>query len=215
MIASFSINDTFAQLEELIVVTTDQSSYQEGDTIVVSGEVRDRLYNSPISITVYAPDGLTVASAIVYIDSYNKFQREITAGGTMKDEGTYTIKVQVYIDSVVRTAETTFYFQSQQLSDCGPNQVFQLGVCQDVMSSVNVDLEIYPVPFDITANDMVTLEFTAKSDSLKGTVTKAIDHLDYKVMVSKDGNEIWSEQFHDHDGNLELKIKCCFSCSNY
>ncbi len=204
----FSTNDTFAQLEELIVITTDQSSYQEGDTIVISGEVRDRLYNSPISITVFSPDGLTIASAIVYIDSYNKFQREITAGGTMIDEGTYTIRVQVYIDSAVRTAETTFEFQSSQQPDCGPNQVFQLGVCQDidVMSSVNVDLEIYPVPFDKTANDMVTLEFTAKSDALKGALTGAIDHLDYKVIISKDGNEIWSQQFHDHDGNLELKI---------
>jgi len=125
----FSTNDTFAQIEELIVVTTDQSSYQDGDTIIISGEVSDRLDNIPISLAVYAPDGLTIASAIVYIDFYNKFQREITAGGTMIDEGTYTIRVQVYIDSAVRTAETTFEFQSSQQPDCGPNQVFQLGVC--------------------------------------------------------------------------------------
>jgi len=81
-------------------------------------------------------------------------------------------------------------------------------VYADVMSGVNVDLEIYPVPFNNTANDMVTLSFTAKSDALKGTTitSMVIDHLDYKVIISKDGNEIWSDQFHDHDGNLELQI---------
>jgi len=78
-----------------------------------------------------------------------------------------------------------------------------------MMSGVYLGLDIDPMlPFDNTANDMVTLSFTAKSDELKGaTMTDTlIDHLDYKVMISKDGNEIWSEQFHDHDGNLELEI---------
>ena len=78
-----------------------------------------------------------------------------------------------------------------------------------MMSGVYLGLDIDPMlPFDNTANDMVTLSFTAKSDELKGTkmTSMIIDHLDYKVMISKDGNEIWSDQFHDHDGNLELQI---------
>jgi len=75
-----------------------------------------------------------------------------------------------------------------------------------MMSGVNLGLDIYPMlPFDNTANDMVTLEFTAKSDVLKGD-SGAVNHLDYKVMIAKDGNEIWSEQFHEHDGNLEIQI---------
>jgi len=74
-----------------------------------------------------------------------------------------------------------------------------------MMSGVNLDLDIDPMlPFDNTVSDMVTLSFTAKSDALKGSGT--VDHLDYKVIISKDGNEVWSEQFHEHDGNLELQI---------
>jgi len=78
-----------------------------------------------------------------------------------------------------------------------------------MMSGAYLGLDIDPMlPFDNTANDMVTLSFTAKSDELKGTTmtSMVIDHLDYKVIISKDGNELWSEQFHDHDGNLELQI---------
>jgi len=78
-----------------------------------------------------------------------------------------------------------------------------------MMSGVYLGLDIDPMlPFDNTVSDMVTLTFTAKSDELKGTemTSMVIDHLDYKVMISKDGNEVWSEQFHEHDGNLELQI---------
>ncbi len=74
-----------------------------------------------------------------------------------------------------------------------------------MMTGVYLGLDIDPMlPFDNTANDMVTLSFTAKSDELMGS--GAIDHLDYKVIISKDGSEVWSEQFHEHDGNLELQI---------
>jgi len=56
-----------------------------------------------------------------------------------------------------------------------------------MMSGDYLGLDIDPMlPFDNTANDMVTLSFTAKSDDLKGTTmtSMVIDHLDYKVLIS-------------------------------
>ena len=77
-----------------------------------------------------------------------------------------------------------------------------------MMSGTNLDLSINPLPFDRTTSEKVTLSFTAKAEELEGaSVTPGkIDHLDYKVMITKDGKEVWSEQLHDHDGNLELQI---------
>jgi len=77
------------------------------------------------------------------------------------------------------------------------------------MSGTNFDLEISPtLPFDRMKNEMVTLSFAAKATQLEGaSITPGkIDHLDYNVIITKDGNEIWNRQFHDHDGNLELVI---------
>lgn len=77
------------------------------------------------------------------------------------------------------------------------------------MTGTNLDLKISPdLPFDRTANEMITLSFTAKAKELEGaSITPGkIDHLDYKVVITKDGEEVWSKQFHDHDGNLELQI---------
>ena len=75
-----------------------------------------------------------------------------------------------------------------------------------MMSGVNLGLDIDPMlPFDITVNDMITLSFTAQSEVLKGE-SGTVTHLDYKVIISKNGDEVWNKQFHDHDGNLELQI---------
>ncbi len=80
-----------------------------------------------------------------------------------------------------------------------------------MMSGVYLGLDIDPMlPFDNTANDMVTLSFTAMSEEgLEGSSISpgVIDHLDYVVIVSKDGSTVWeSAQLHDHDGNLELQV---------
>lgn len=70
---------------------------------------------------------------------------------------------------------------------------------EGTIPGTNLDLTIDPLPpFDRLANEKVTLSFTPKA--------KEVDHLDYKVVISKDGMEVWSKQFHDHDGNLELQI---------
>ena len=80
-----------------------------------------------------------------------------------------------------------------------------------MMTGVYLSLDIDPMlPFDNTANDMVTLSFTAISgEGLEGSSISpgVIDHLDYAVIVSKDGNTVWkSAPLHDHDGNLELQV---------
>jgi len=80
-----------------------------------------------------------------------------------------------------------------------------------MMSGVYLGLDIDPMlPFDNTVNDMVTLSFTAISgEGLEGSSISpgVIDHLDYAVIVSKDGSTVWkSAPLHDHDGNLELQV---------
>ncbi len=80
-----------------------------------------------------------------------------------------------------------------------------------MMTGVYLGLDIDPMlPFDNTANDMVTLSFTAMSEEGLGGSSVSpgvIDHLDYVVIVSKDGSTVWeSAPLHDHDGNLELQV---------
>jgi len=56
LVLSIGVSSTFA-LEELIVVTTDKTSYAEGDTVIVSGEVREILSGFPVTLQVIAANG--------------------------------------------------------------------------------------------------------------------------------------------------------------
>ncbi len=152
LIASVGAAPAFAQIEEVIGVTTDQSSYQLGDRIIISGQVRDLISQTPVSVTVIGPTGNIVAIAQVDVGADKKYSTEITAGGTMKSEGTYTIKV--LYGSKSRTAETTFEFGGGVPS--GPPT--QMGPSMDV--------EGYTVGFKITGGSVLSITPDVDSNSL-------------------------------------------------
>ena len=117
LIASIGGGSAFAQTSgqigqmiEAIVVTTDKESYGDGDTIQVTGEVRELLSGYQISLQVFEPKfGNRVAIEQFSVGPDKKFSVEITAGGVYwSSDGTYTIKVLYGTES--RTAETTFEF---------------------------------------------------------------------------------------------------------
>ncbi len=87
------------QIIEPIVVKTDKQSYGSGETIVISGEVRELMSQTPVTIQVIAPNGNIVSVAQVDVGSDMMSSAEITAGGNMKFDGTYTIAVQYGIAS--------------------------------------------------------------------------------------------------------------------
>ncbi|RNJ77867.1 MAG: PEFG-CTERM sorting domain-containing protein, partial [Nitrosopumilus sp. H8] len=108
LVASIGITPAFGQAQGPITVMTDKESYAAGEKIIVSGEVSQRL-GFDVSIQVLAPNGNRVAIDQLKVGADKMFNTTLTAGGAMKWEGTYTIKVQ-YGDSSNRSAEITFGF---------------------------------------------------------------------------------------------------------
>ncbi|RMF29229.1 MAG: hypothetical protein D6752_06325, partial [Candidatus Nitrosothermus koennekii] len=71
----------------------------------------------------------------------------------------------------------------------------------NVMQGTNIDLETnLALPFDREANNSITLRFVPKADEIVG------HHLDYHVEITRDGEQVWDQVLHDHDGVLELII---------
>jgi len=93
--------------QQAITVTTEQSFYQKGDKIAILGVVKDIL-SQAVSIIIISPNGNIVSIAQVEVGADKKFSAEIVAGGAMKSDGTYTVKVTY--GGPNRTAETTFDF---------------------------------------------------------------------------------------------------------
>ncbi len=110
LIVSIGMAPAFGQLtNDSIVVTTDKASYSEGETIVITGEVRDLYSGTPVSVIVKAPNGNLVSIAQINVGADKKFSTEMTAGGAlMNSEGAYIITAQY--GTANRSAETTFEF---------------------------------------------------------------------------------------------------------
>ncbi len=111
LIASIGGGSAFAQTQmvEAIVVTTDKASYGSGDTVVISGEVRELLSGFPVTLQVIAANGNIVTLAQLDVNADKTFGMEITSGGPLwKSTGEYTVKVLYGTES--RKTETTFQF---------------------------------------------------------------------------------------------------------
>ncbi len=116
LIASIGMSPVFGQIVEPVVVTTDKAAYGEGDTIMVSGEVRELLSGFPVTLQVISANGNLVTIQQLDVGLDKKFNYELTAGGPLwKAEGTYLIKVLYGTES--RTAEATFEFGGPPTTD--------------------------------------------------------------------------------------------------
>jgi len=125
-----------------ITVSTDRSSYKTDDIIRISGNVGEILSGYIVYLQVTAPSGNSVFVQELDVSYTRFFGTNLDTGGSFwQSSGTYI--VEVFYGTAAITSSTTFYFQSSQQpspEDCGPNQVFQLGFCQDIAGTFSVDM---------------------------------------------------------------------------
>lgn len=109
-IVAGAATQAFAQIAEPISVSTDKSSYTDGDTVMITGEVANRISGMSVTYQIISPNGNNVVGAgQTTVDDDRTFSfNELTAGGILwTAAGDYTVRVQYGAN---RVAETTFAF---------------------------------------------------------------------------------------------------------
>jgi len=167
----------------------------------------------------FVPPELTVTVGTTVIWTNDDSATHTVVSGDVNDPDNWGKVFESPLNKPRQTFEFTFDTPGEYpyLCTLHPWMIGKIIVVEDLiapppegtMTGTNLDLNINPMlPFDRMTNEKVTLSFTAKAKELGGASISPgkIDHLDYKVVITKDGTEVWSEQFHDHDGNLELQI---------
>ena len=138
---------------QVFVLETDQPSYDDGDTIRISGNVgttSESFPNTPVTIIVTGPTGNIVGIAQVAVGAGGQFSHNVIAGGTMNTTGDYAVSAQYG----AQKSTTTFSFTSSGFTPppppppepepepeptpepepepeptCGPGTVLKNGVC--------------------------------------------------------------------------------------
>ena len=158
LIVSIGMTPAFGQ-QNPIDVTTDKASYSEGETIVISGEVRDVYSGTPVAVMVVSPNNSIVSIAQVTVGADKKFSTEITAGGTMKAEGTYTVSVTY--GNETRSATTSFEF-----GGVAEKETVEKVISKVTDSTVSVQGSVNLIGYEITGGKILSIIPDVDANSL-------------------------------------------------
>jgi hypothetical protein len=87
-----------------VSVETDSSSYTIGNSIVISGSIKNLSeYEQAVSVMVVSPNGNMVFIDQVLPDSSGNYSTTLTAGGTMNSSGEYEIRAQYGAQKITST----------------------------------------------------------------------------------------------------------------
>ena len=190
----------FGQIQSPIVVMTDKPSYSDGETIIVTGEVRDLYSGTPVSLIV-KNDNAIVALAQLTVGADKKFSTEITAGGTMKTAGSYTVEVTYGTQN--RVATTSFEFGgSTPSTDDGSGVTDKTVSVQGSSDLIGYEItggKLLGIMPDVEANSLI-ISIDATSDgSLTLTIPRSVldatmNGEDDAFFVLIDGEEVDFEE---------------------
>ena len=145
----------------LISVQTDESSYDESDTIIVSGQIKTMIGNTPVTLQLFK-DGNMVEIAQIIVSEDGNYSHTILAEGSMwQNQGEYVVKVTYGEGNI---AETTFFYMpdSEVLTttdtfevDAGNSGTFDLDytIRGGTISTIFIDENIFGLVVQINAPD--------------------------------------------------------------
>ena len=168
LITSVGTTTAFGQ-NESIILNIDKTSYLEGETISVSGEIENMIASNQISLIIQSPNGNLVALDQMTVGSDKQFSTEIKLGGKlMKQEGTYTIKVQ-YGEQSITTS-------------------FEFGGVIDVPENELAETIVEDTVEDIVMEDSVIVDSIVTATTL--TIQDSTDLISYEITNGKITNVI-------------------------
>ena len=172
LITSVGTTTAFGQ-NESIILNIDKTSYLEGETISISGEITNMIASNQISLIIQSPNGNLVALDQMTVGSDKQFSTEIKLGGKlMKQEGTYTIKVQYGEQSIT----TSFEFGG--VTDMPENELEETIVEDTVEDTVE----------DIVMEDSVIVDSIVTATTL--TIQDSTDLILYEITNAEITNVI-------------------------
>ncbi len=169
-----------------ITVMTDQTSYADGEIIVISGETKDYISGTQVTIVITNPIGNRVAFAQVDVGTDKTYSTSITAGGPIwKAAGIYTVKVQYGSEN--RSNEATFEFGGSAGGAPSGKKIHVEKTDFDVSYSITGG-KVLGITADVGAKSLlVSIQTTDPNGGvLKLTLPRAL--IDAKVTATEDDN---------------------------
>ena len=121
---------------DTISFSTDKSSYQNGNSILISGKVSNFIPNEQVTVWITNLQGIAVAIAHVETESSDNFSTSIHSGGGLwEPDNTYKVYAQYGSRSSIASTDITF--ESQNYTKTNASQII-LAPLKQIKSGISV-----------------------------------------------------------------------------
>jgi predicted secreted protein with PEFG-CTERM motif len=216
-----STGTVFAQ-ESLISVQTDDSIYDEGDTIVISGLVTTVVGSTPATLQLFSGGNLIDIAQITMAQDGRYSHTVIAEGPLWKTQGDYTVRVS-YGEGNIAESEFSYSPKSESVTtttnfevDAGSHGTFDVKytIKGATLKDIVVDSNIFGLTVIIESADegTVTLELprkfigAEKQDGKDNTFIILIDgiEVEYKEAAVYSESRIIKIDFEPNDSKIEI-----------
>ena len=218
IILFFFATPSFAQ--ELILVEVSSSSYEEGETIVISGEVDTIIPDDQVTISIFN-EGNLIEIAQLVVAQDGSFTHTILAEGKLwQNEGVYIVRAAYGGDNVVETNFQFFLHQEiAELSDyydvdASPHGTFDVEYIIRGGNLISMDIEsrIFAliVRIEPTSDGSIILDLprvaidAKKSDGSDDIFIVTIDDVEvrYAESITNEKTRTITIQFEEGDSDI-------------
>jgi predicted secreted protein with PEFG-CTERM motif len=181
----------------VITVTTDKSSYNDGDKIMISGSTKDYLGDTPLTLILRNPVGNIVTINQIPVGTDKTFSTSLTAGGALwQAAGAYSVYIQY--GGPDRSTTTTFQFSGSHVSSGttilvdGTNMSITYSITNGKVLDIKADTNSKSLIVSIQTNGNGTLTINMPRALIDA---KKTDGSDDQFFVLNDGQE--NDQFQE------------------
>lgn len=218
-IGSISIGPISAQELPLISIKTDDTNYDEGDTVVISGSVRTVIGETPLILQLFIEGSLKDVGQLIVAQDGSFSETLLAEGGAWKKSGNYTI-VASYQGHQIQT-EFSFTTKSEVIVTSEPYTIdtgeedfdIEYTIKGGTVKNMEVNFDIFAVVVQINATDIGTITL----DLPRGLIEAKEGNKDVKFIILIDGTEAVHEEsivssdsrvidvnFEPGDSNIEI-----------
>jgi predicted secreted protein with PEFG-CTERM motif len=217
-----STGTVFAQ-ESLITVQTDDNHYDEGDTIVISGQVTTIVGSTPATLQLFSEGNLVDIAQITIAQDGSYSHTVIAEGPLWKSLGDYTVRVS-YGEGNIAESEFSYTPKSEVIEtttnyevDAGSHGTFDVEytIKGGTIKNMVVDSDIFALIVQIEAIDegAITLDLprefigAEKQDGKDDTFIVLIDGIEVKpqeTSIVGGDSRVISINFEQGDSDIEI-----------
>ena len=210
ILAVISTGTVFAS--SLISVQTDDDNYDEGDTIVISGQIETIIGDTQVTLQLFR-EGNMIEIAQIKVSSDGNYSHTILAEGNLwKTQGEYVVKVTYGEGNI---AETSFSFTPESAVlettdifevDTENSGTFDIPytIRGGTLLDISIDQDIFGLVIKIDASDEGKLVLDLPRKYIDAEKQNGKDEV-FIILIEKINNEIVETQYDEETSHSDLR----------